>query len=79
VPRPAGLVAACRRLGLATERLVLAGGEDYELLFSIRARGSGAAALSRRLGLPVTEIGRLVAGPARVHGAPAGAGGWRHF
>jgi thiamine monophosphate kinase len=58
---------------------VLAGGEDYELLFSVRPRGPGAAALARRLGLPVAEIGRLEAGRPRVHGVPAGALGWRHF
>jgi thiamine-monophosphate kinase len=79
VPRPAGLAAACRALGLAAERLALAGGEDYELLFSVRPRGPGARELARRLGLPVAEIGRLEAGPARVHGVPAGVLGWRHF
>jgi thiamine-monophosphate kinase len=79
VPRPAGLAAACRARGLAAERLVLAGGEDYELLFSVRPGGPGAAELARRLSLPVTEIGRLEAGPARVHGVPAGVLGWRHF
>jgi thiamine-monophosphate kinase len=79
VPRPAGLEAACRSRDLDADRLVLAGGEDYELLFSVRLRGPGAAELARRLGLPVTEIGRLEAGPPRVRGAPAGAGGWRHF
>ena len=78
VPRPAGL-AAGRARGLTAERLVLAGGEDYELLFSVRPRGPGAAALARRLGLPVAEIGRLEAGRPRVHGVPAGALGWRHF
>jgi thiamine monophosphate kinase len=61
------------------ERLALAGGEDYELLFSVRPGGPGAPALARRLGLPVTEIGRLEAGPPRVRGAPAGSGGYRHF
>jgi thiamine-monophosphate kinase len=79
VPRPGGLAAACRSQGLSAERFVLAGGEDYELLFSVRPRGPRAAALARSLGLPVTEIGRLEAGPPRVRGVPAGAGGWRHF
>jgi len=79
VPRPAGFEAACRRLGLDAERLALAGGEDYELLFSVRSRGPGAADLARRLGLPVTEIGRLEAGRPRVRGVPPGALGWRHF
>jgi thiamine-monophosphate kinase len=79
VPRPPGLAAACRVRGVAEEPLVLAGGEDYELLFSVRSRGPGAAQLTRRLGLPVAEIGRLEAGPPRVHGVPAGLLGWRHF
>jgi thiamine-monophosphate kinase len=73
VPRAAG------RGGRVPERLALAGGEDYELLFSVRPAGPGAAALRRRLGLPVTEIGRLEAGPPRVRGVPAGPGGFRHF
>jgi thiamine-monophosphate kinase len=79
VPRPGGFEAACRRAGLRAERLLLAGGEDYELLFSIRARGPGATALTRRLGLPVRQIGALRAGPPRVWGVPAGASGWQHF
>jgi thiamine-monophosphate kinase len=78
VPRPPGLRAA-RRGRPDAERLVLAGGEDYELLFSVRARGPGAAELARRLGLPVTEIGRLESGPPRVHGVAPGVLGWRHF
>ena len=79
LPRPAGFARACRRAGLDPERLALAGGEDYELLFSLRGRGPAAAALTRRLGLPVTEIGRLEAGPPRVQGVPAGSRGFRHF
>jgi thiamine-monophosphate kinase len=79
VPRPSGLAAACLNRGLDAERLVLAGGEDYELLFSVRPRGPGASELARRLGVPVTEIGRLEAGPPRVRGVPAGVLGWRHF
>ncbi len=79
LPRPRGFEAACRREGLGAERLLLAGGEDYELLFSVRPRGPGARELTRRLGLPVREIGALQAGPPRVWGVPAGAPGWRHF
>jgi thiamine-monophosphate kinase len=80
VPRPPALRAAAGgRLRPDAERLVLAGGEDYELLFSVRPRGPGAAELARRLGLPVTEIGHLEAGPPRVHGVPPGVLGWRHF
>jgi len=99
VPRPPRFEAACRRLGVDPMRLATGGGEDYELLFTLRgparaeppggpsrraAPGSGAsggrsgpsaAALGRRLGVPVTEIGRV------VEKAPGHreARGWRHF
>lgn len=63
--------------------LALGGGEDYELLFCLR-REIPAAALTRRLGVLVTRIGRVTpsrgarlvgaAGAAR-RGAPA-VGGW---
>ena len=39
--------------------LALSGGEDYELLFCLRP-GYGERQLSRRLGLPVRRIGRIV-------------------
>ncbi len=39
----------------------LTGGEDYELLFCLRA-GSSEAALTRRLGTPVKRIGQIVRG-----------------
>ena len=76
VPLPRGLRAACARLGLDPERLALAGGEDYELLFTARPGAPGAGALARRLGLPVSEIGRVTARPTPRRRAP---GGWRHF
>jgi thiamine-monophosphate kinase len=77
VPRPPRFAAACARLGLDPERLVLAGGEDYELLFTARGSAPSAARLARRLGIEVAEIGRVV--PAGVTGGTAGGGGWRHF
>ena len=77
VPRPARFAASCARLGLDPDRLALAGGEDYELLFTVRRAGPSSAALERRLRVPLTEIGRAVRGGGRVRrGAP---GGWRHF
>jgi thiamine-monophosphate kinase len=85
LPRPRGFAAACRALGLDPERLVLEGGEDYELLFTVRAGALGAPELARRLGVPVTEIGRITARRRglRLRGAPPGPpgspGGWRHF
>jgi len=39
----------------------LSGGEDYELLFCLRP-GHSEAALTRRLGVPIRRIGRIVAG-----------------
>lgn len=41
--------------------LALGGGDDYELLFCLR-RGGSAAVLSRRLGVAVSRIGRIVGG-----------------
>jgi thiamine-monophosphate kinase len=79
LPLPAGFAAACARLGREPLALALAGGEDYELLFSARPAGPDARALARRLGLRVTEIGRLEAGRPAVRGLPRGRLGWRHF
>jgi thiamine-monophosphate kinase len=117
VPRPPRFEAACARLGEDPIQLVTCGGEDYELLFTLRGRGraagrsavgrsrpsgssalarsreasgprasahsleaSGAArptvaALSRRLGVPVTEIGKMIK-TTKKHQKTAG---WRHF
>jgi thiamine-monophosphate kinase len=78
LPRPTRFAGACARLGLDPERLILTGGEDYELLFSVRGSAPTAARLARRLGVEVSEIGRVVpAGNAAA--ADAGGGGWRHF
>jgi thiamine-monophosphate kinase len=38
VPRPPRFEAACRRLGVDPLRLATRGGEDYELLFTLRSR-----------------------------------------
>jgi thiamine-monophosphate kinase len=79
VPLPRGFAAACVRKGLDPLRLALAGGEDYELLFSVRRGGPGAAELARRLRLPVTLVGCFEPGRPAVRGIPAGWRGWRHF
>jgi thiamine-monophosphate kinase len=76
VPRPPGFDAACRRLGLDPERLALGGGEDYELLFTLRPGAPSAARLVRRLGVPVAEIGRVV---RRARARRARPRGFRHF
>jgi thiamine-monophosphate kinase len=87
VPRPPRFEAACRRLGADPNWLATRGGEDYELLFTLRSRGparrcaaSGpakptVAVLSRLLGVAVTEIGKVV---KRAPGRRIRAG-WRHF
>jgi thiamine-monophosphate kinase len=77
LPLPAGFRAACRRAGLDPIALARGGGEDYELLFTLPPAGPSAAALRRRLGVRVTEIGRIVRrGPAARPPSPRG---WRHF
>lgn len=80
LPLPRGFRRGCRELGLEPQQLALAGGEDYELLFSLRGwtrRSLDAATLNRRLAVRVTEIGRVTR-DAGLHGLPSG-GGWRHF
>ena len=66
----------------------LAGGDDYELLFTAPPEADGRlAAISRELGLPLTRIGRIEAGAAgTVRVLDAGGAelrleqvGWRHF
>jgi thiamine-monophosphate kinase len=75
LPRPRGFARRCASLGLDPETLVRSGGEDYELLFTLRPGGPEASVLTRRLGVRVSELGRV------RRGAPEAeeAGGWRHF
>lgn len=85
VPRAPGLDRAAARAGLDPLDLVLGGGEDYELLFTLRPGAPPVAALSRRLDVQVTRIGvvearrglRLEGLPARRRGALRE--GWSHF
>jgi thiamine-monophosphate kinase len=53
--------------------LALGGGEDYELLFCLR-RAIPAPALTRRLGLPVTRIGRVTSARGATLVGADGAG-----
>src|SRR5262245_40982241 len=76
VPRPRGFDAACRRLGLDPGHLLLGGGEDYELLFTLRPGAPSAARLAPRLGVAVTEIGRVV---RRTRGRRPTPRGFQHF
>lgn len=79
LPAAPGFFRACSRMGIDPLRLQSTGGEDYELLFALAAGRAAAdpAALSRRLGVRVTRIGRVVAG-AGVAGIPSSAAG-HHF
>jgi len=76
LPRAARFDARCRAAGLDPLETLVAGGEDYELLFALRGPWADAARLARRLGTPVREVGRLVREPG-ITGLPEG--GWRHF
>ena len=85
VPRPPRFEAACRRLGVDPLRLATRGGEDYELLFTLRGRehpaGRGPAGRSRASGSRGSsgrEGPRGREGPQR-HGGPRGRPGpaWR--
>jgi thiamine-monophosphate kinase len=77
LPRAPGFEARCARVGARPDHLLAAGGEDYELLFTLRRRGPGEGALSRRLGVRVTEIGRAV--PRQPGAGASRARGFRHF
>ena len=68
------------------QALALAGGDDYELLFSAASENRVAiAALGERLGVPLTRIGVLTAGSglrirdARGHTLTLSSGGFDHF
>lgn len=77
LPMPRGFAAGCRAQGLDPIATALAGGDDYELLFAVASGGPSAAALSRRLRIRVTELGRVERGPgsAARHGFDHFAGG----
>jgi thiamine-monophosphate kinase len=77
LPLPAGFEAACARAGVDPGSLARRGGEDYELLFTLAPGAASATRLARRLGVRVTEIGRVVR--RRAPGRPRAPRGWRHF
>jgi len=76
VPLGRGVAAGARRLGLDPLELACSGGEDYELLFTLRGRPPAAEALAKRLGLPVSCLGVVEAGSGAGGSESAG---WRHF
>ncbi len=69
IPRPLRFAAACARLGVDPLQLALAGGEDYELLFTLRPGAATASSLRQRLGVAVTEIGTITKEPG-LRGVP---------
>ena len=71
-------------LGTQATRMALAGGEDYELLFT--APSAVMEATIKGLGIPVTVVGEMVAGPPQVTLLDSAGkiiewqdGGWDHF
>jgi thiamine-monophosphate kinase len=84
LPLARGFRARAEALGLDPLALALHGGEDYELLFTSPSGAPPAAALSRRLGCPVSEIGSIRPGlgvhfTARGEPVSVPALGWDHF
>lgn len=80
LPAPPGFEAACARARLDPRELQLMGGEDYELLFTLRPGGPSTAVLARRLGVASSEIGVITRRGLRLSGArPPARPGWRHF
>ena len=85
IPRPKRFEALCKKTNISLEDVLLAGGEDYELLFTIR-KGHEAAFVSycRRWGIQATQIGRARKGTTIrwMEGDKALTGkreGFRHF
>jgi len=79
LPVPRGFARVCRELGLDSAQLLVGGGEDYELLFALTPKSAvtDPAALRKRLGVPVSQIGRVVR-QGGIRGLPPTAGG-HHF
>jgi thiamine-monophosphate kinase len=87
IPLPRGFAAACSKQKLDPLHTALRSGEDYELLFTLRpdkSKRMSEAALSKRLGVGVREVGRITATPG-IEGLPPGFDsksspqGYRHF
>ena len=76
VPRPRGFAASCRALGRNPDDLLFGGGEDYELLFTVRPAGPSLPSLRKRLGVAVTAIGTVTRGRG-LRGIRGG--GFAHF
>ncbi len=84
----AGLVPlsdAARAAGMGWRATILTGGDDYELLLAAPS-GRAAALEAACAPVPLTRIGRFVAGAAEVRvidetgqPVPLGRAGWQHF
>jgi thiamine-monophosphate kinase len=87
LPTSSGLAEAAREAGTEPEAWTLAGGEDYELLFTAGAAfETQAAALAARLTVPLTRIGEILPGTEGCwmserggRRRPLAAEGWDHF
>lgn len=77
LPRPRGFERACAELGADPLALLVGGGEDFELLFTLRPGAPSPGVLRHRLGVEVTEIGTMERRPG-LRGLP-GELGFRHF
>lgn len=79
LPRPRSFGSGCRALGLDPDRVLVGGGEDYELLFALRPRNGGFTPrfLTRRLDVEVSAIGHVVSRPG-IRGLPEPSEG-HHF
>ena len=79
LPAPRGFRSACRELGLESGDLLVNAGEDYELLFALAPKSplNDPVVLREKLGVPVTEIGRVIRGSG-IRGLPPSRGG-HHF
>jgi thiamine-monophosphate kinase len=63
LPRPRGLREGCRRLKIQEESVLLSGGEDYELLFTVKKdQEERFSQWLKRSGVRATRIGRATPG-----------------
>ena len=82
VPVAGGVAGVAARRGIAGDVLAATGGDDYELIVTVPPDGLDRA--RRDLDVPLTVVGRVVAGPAELRarrdGLPVELGrlGWEH-
>jgi len=76
VPTPQNFAKRCRAAAVDPVSTSLAGGEDYELLFTLRGTKIRTETLSQKLSVPVTEIGEIT---REGKGELPRIEGWEHF